>query len=307
MRAELAIGSRDLLGESPVWDAARNRFLWLDQVRGTIHEATRDGFGRWHESRSWNLNRPLAGLVPRLQGGMVSGSGIEILTLDEDSGEVNTFVSLDAAPEQVVLNELKCDRQGRLWAGTRGTDIRKHGMGALYRIDADRSVSLVLADVSVSNGLDWSPDGRTFYYIDSPTFTVSAFDFNPTRGTIRDRRTLVTFAKGDGVPDGMTVDDEGCLWIAIAGTGQVRRYSPRGEPLEPILVSAPVVTSCAFGGADGGDLWITSAALRLPDEVLEAIGGTAEQALAWAAAPEAGGAFTCRPGRGGIRSVPFAG
>jgi sugar lactone lactonase YvrE len=307
MQATLAIDARDLLGESPLWDTAGNRFLWLDHAQGTIHEARLANTGGWHESRSWKLNRPLGGLVLRQKGGLLLGSGTEILTFDEDSGEVQPFICLDADPAEVVWNELKCDRLGRLWAGTRGADVRKQGRSALYRVDPDRTVSRLLSDVSVSNGLDWSPDGRTFYYIDSPTFTVAAFEFDPARGTIKARRTLLALERGAGVPDGMTVDGEGCLWIAIAGTGQVRRYSPEGEELMRIGLSAPVVTSCTFGGRDGADLWITSAALQLPDEVLEIMGGRAEQARAWAAAPGAGGAFVCRPGPRGMAATPFAG
>jgi sugar lactone lactonase YvrE len=307
MQAVLSIATRNLVGESPVWDAARQRFLWLDQFGGTIHEARRGSAGDWHESRSWQLSRPLGGLVPRQQGGLMLGSGTEILSFEEESGATRLFTSLDADPAEVMLNEIKCDRLGRLWAGTRGTDVRSHGLGALYRVDPDRTVTRVLTDVSVSNGMDWSPDGETFYYIDSPTFTVAAFEYDPTAGTLKNRRTLLTFARGASAPDGMTVDREGCLWVAIPGTGQVRRYSPYGKELTQVLVSAPVVSSCAFGGADERDLWITSAAIRLPDEVLEIIGVTAEQAQAWATAPGAGGAFVCTPGPRGYPATPFAG
>jgi sugar lactone lactonase YvrE len=307
MQATLAIDARDLVGESPAWDAGQSRFLWLDQIRGVIHESRGGGTGAWHESRSWSLDRPLAGLVPRLQGGLMLGAGIDILTFDELSGKLETFVSLEHDPTEVVLNELKCDRLGRLWAGTRGADIRKRGHGALYRIDSRRNVTQVLTGVSVSNGFDWNPDGTILYYIDSASFAVTAFDYDLTQGTVKNGRSLVTFTKGTGVPDGMTVDREGCLWIAIAGTGEVRRYSPGGQLLTQILVSAPLVTSCAFGGKDGADLWVTSAALRLPDEVLETIGVDAERAAAWACAPGAGGAYVCRPGPRGGPTPPFAG
>ena len=307
MQAALGIATRNLVGESPVWDAAQQRFLWLDQFGGTIHEARRAGTGGWQESRSWQLNRPLGGLALRQQGGLLLGTGTEILIFDEESATTQTFVRLDADPAEVMLNEIKCDRLGRLWAGTRGIDVRQHGVGALYRVDPDQTVTRLLTDISVSNGMDWSPDGRTFYYIDSPTFTVAAFECDPTAGTLKNRRTLVTFARGASAPDGMTVDREGCLWVAIPGTGQIRRYSPDGAELMQVHASAPVVSSCTFGGPDERDLWITSAAIRLPDEVLSIIGVTAEQAQTWATAPGAGGTFVCTPGPRGYPAVPFAG
>ena len=118
----------------------------------------------------------------------------------------------------------------------------------------------MIEEVSLSNGLGWSPDGRKFYFIDTPTLGLDVFDFHPDAGTITGRKRLVTFVKGEGRPDGLTVDNDGCVWVAMFLGAQVRRYSPTGRLLATVAISAPQATSCCFGGRDGQDLFITSAA-----------------------------------------------
>jgi len=159
----------------------------------------------------------------------------------------------------------------------------------------------------MSNGCDWSPDGRTFYYIDTFASSVDAFDFDPSLGVIGNHRTLVTIAANEGLADGMTVDTEGCLWVAHLGLGEVRRYSPSGVLLARVNVPTPVVTNCTFGGPNGAVLLITSATLRLPDVLLPRLGLTVEMAESAAKAVEAGGLFMCRPGCFGKPATSFAG
>jgi sugar lactone lactonase YvrE len=164
----------------------------------------------------------------------------------------------------------------------------------------------MLQNITVSNGPDWSPDGTTFYYTDSPTLSIDAFDFDMVSGAISNRRSFLTIKFGDGAPDGMTVDREGCLWVAVFASGEVRRFAPDGTLLARVEISSPAVTSCAFGGADGGDLFITSASLRLPDLFLD-YGFSAEVVRNSHNAPGAGGVFVCRPGATGKPATPFAG
>jgi sugar lactone lactonase YvrE len=305
MKAKLAIDCRDTIGEGPAWDAAGRRLLWLDNAFGIVHEAKLDALGTWRQSRRWNLDRLTGAAVPRAKGGLAVVSGTEILTLNE-AGEIEPLARIDADAKAVRFNDAKCDAQGRLWAGTMAHDFTP-GISALYRIDPDGAVTTMLRDVGLSNGLDWSPDGTTFYYIDSFTASVDAFDFDAVRGTISRRRKIVTIPASDGGLDGMTVDREGCLWLAIFGPGEVRRYSPDGALLMRVETSAPAVTSCAFGGPDGEDLLITSASLRIPDPVLPIIGWSLEMADNAATAPGAGGVFVCRPGVTGKPATPFAG
>lgn len=297
MRASLAIDSGDVIGESPLWDAERERFLWLDNSAGILHAAEADGRGGWREGDRRDFGRWTGAALLRSSGGYALASGTDILLLSPD-GALTPFASIDADPKLVMFNDAKCDPQGRLWAGTHcthGTPLTPELCG-LYRIDPNGDVTRLLGDVGVSNGLDWSPDGKTFYYIDSVTRRVDAFDFDAASGLIANRRPVVTISFGDGAPDGMTVDGEGCLWVAIFGKGQVRRYSPDGLLLGCVEISAPTVTSCVFGGPARDILFITSAAIRIPDEVLPIIGFTPEMAEAAFAAPGLGGVFTCRPG-----------
>jgi sugar lactone lactonase YvrE len=305
IEATLAVDACDMIGEGPVWDVVGRRLLWLDNAVGLVHEATSDGKRSWRESKRWNLGRTTGAAVPRSRGGLMVAGGTEIFTLSE-AGDTAPFARIDADPQSVKLNDAKCDRQGRLWAGTYAHDFRP-GAGALYRIDPDGSVTTVLRDVGLSNGMDWSPDGKTFYYIDSFTSSVDAFDFDAARGTISRRRSVVTVPKGEGGLDGMTIDNEGCLWLAVFGTSEVRRYTADGELLSRVRTTAPNVTSCAFGGTDAGLLFITTAAIRLPDPILPLVGYTAEKADEAAAAPGAGGLFVCRPGVSGLPETPFAG
>lgn len=305
LQASLIVDARDTIGEAPAWDANGKRFLWLDNAVGLLHEARRNEETGWRERRRWNLERSTGAAIPRARGGLVVAGGVDLFTLD-DAGDATPFASVDADPEIVKLNDARCDPQGRLWAGTYAHDFRP-GVGALYRIDADGSIHTMLEEVGLSNGLDWSPDGSTFYYIDSFRSAVDAFDFDARRGTLSRRRTVVSIPAGNGAPDGMTVDVEGCIWVAVFGTGEVRRYSPEGELIARVRVSAPNVTSCAFGGIDGADLFITTAAIRLPDPVLPLVGYSSDMAEKAAAAPGAGGLFVCRPGVRGQRPTPFAG
>src|SRR6186713_1760651 len=247
IRATVAIKARDKIGESPLWDAEQQRLLWLDHQIGIIHEARADGAGSWRETRHWNLNRPLAAVIPRRQGGLVVLAGTEILFFDETTGKSAPFVSLDVDPALIRLNDAKCDSQGRIWAGTLATDITPRA--ALYRIDPNGAVSTMLEGAVIANGLGWSPDDSTFYFIDSMEMTIEAFDFDSPHGTLSRQRTLVPIPYGDGGANGMTVDREGCLWVALTGGGEVRRYSPKGAVLDRVQISTSGATSCTFGGA----------------------------------------------------------
>jgi sugar lactone lactonase YvrE len=326
MKASLAVDSHDENGEGPAWDAVGKRLLWSDNATGTVHEAKSDGAGAWRESKRWSLGRPIGAAIPRAKGGLIVVGGTEIFRVNEPGtviepgtvgeagavgepdpvnqpGATTTFARLGADPDLVTLNDAKCDLQGRLWAGTYTKDLSTPH-GALYRIDPDGTVTTMLTGVTISNGLDWSPDGSIMYFIDSMTRTVDAFDFDSSHGTISNRRTVLSVELGG--PDGMAVDREGCLWVAVYGTSEVRRHAPDGALLARVEISTPAVTSCAFGGVDGGELFITSVA-RIPEPILPIIRFGAEVAERAAAARGAGGLFVCRPGVTGLPATPFAG
>jgi sugar lactone lactonase YvrE len=301
-QATLAIKAENKIGECPVWDKQHQRLLWVDHQVGTLHEARADGAGGWRQTQRWDLGRPIAAVIPRQPGGLVVTTGTEILLFDEALAKCTPFVSLSVDPALIRLNDAKCDAQGRLWAGTFTTDFSARA--ALYRIDPDGTVTPALESVALSNGLDWSPDGSTFYYIDSLALTIEAFDFDAPCGTIGNRRTLVTFNRGEGGGNGMTVDREGCLWVALTGSGEVRRYAPNGTLLGIVKVPTTGVTSCAFGGPDGGELFITSRSGRVHEQIARMLSLTPERMED--NGPEAGGLFVCRPGPTGPPATPFA-
>jgi sugar lactone lactonase YvrE len=156
------------------------------------------------------------------------------------------------------MNDGACDPQGRFWAGTLADDHHDGG-GALYRLERDGTIELMLDGLTISNGLGWSPDGETMYLVDSGPRVINAFAFDPDRGTISDRRTLVTVPEDIGAPDGMTVDADGDLWVAIYGGARVNRYTPDGLLRETYPLPAGQCTCCAFGGPGLHQLFVTTA------------------------------------------------
>jgi sugar lactone lactonase YvrE len=302
MQAQLVLDIRARIAEAPVWDMQRQRLLWTDHEQGLLYQARAQGTDQWALGPVQALGNPLAAALPCQDGRLIVAGGRVLYYLDPDG--TRTPVAELPRGTASVFNEAKVDRQGRLWAGTRANDFQPGG-GALYRLDGDGTLATVLEGVTVSNGMDWSPDGRTFYYIDSPTLAVDAFDFDSAAGALSRRRRLVTIEYGAGAPDGMTVDREGGLWVAIAGAGEVRRYAPDGSLLARVSISAPAVTSCCFGGDDYDQLFITCLGRRLPEVVL-ALGLTADVLERAATAPGAGGLFVCRPGVRGLASTTFA-
>jgi sugar lactone lactonase YvrE len=303
MSAELVIDARNSIGEGPAWDAVQERLLWTDIPAGVIYSSSSTQGKRWPITRTWKFDRQVSVVVPSVGGGLVAAVGTDVLAIQED-GTITVLAHLACDPAVVRFNDGKCDPQGRLWLGTLSLDGRA-GAAALYRLDPDGTLSTMLEEVSLSNGLGWSPCGRKFYFIDTPTLGIDVFDFHPDEGTISGRKRLVTFVKGEGRPDGLAVDGDGCIWVAMFLGAQVRRYSPTGRLLATVEISAPQATSCCFGGRDGQDLFITTAAGLLPEWRLVGAGFTREFGERAVAAPGAGGVFACRPGIGGAPAAAF--
>lgn len=203
-----------------------------------------------------------------------------------------------ANPEQDIygnrFNDGKCDPAGRFWAGTMSLNGESKA-GALYRLDPDSSVHKMIDNVSVSNGIVWSTDHRRMYYIDTPTHEVVVWEYNNETGEISNPQTAIKIPEGMGFPDGMTIDAEGNLWIALWNGSAVGCWNPEsGELLRTIDVPAKNVTSCAFGDKDLGTLYITTARIGTREEELEKF-------------PHAGGLFKVRPGVKGVEAFFFKG
>jgi len=214
-----------------------------------------------------------------------------IYLADADGANLRLLASVEAEDTTCRMNDAACDPQGRLWAGTMSFEAVP-GAGTLYRIDPDGTVTAVLHDLTISNGLGWSPDGRRMYFIDSPTRRIDVLDFDAEDGTVHDRRCFLDVSDVAGVPDGLTMDTDGGIWVAFWGGAQVRRYGHDAVLTDIVQVPVPQPTACAFGGPDGQDLYITSARLGLDLAELQA-------------AELSGSLFVCRPGYQGSAARAF--
>src|SRR3984893_18658400 len=258
IEAEVVVDAAARHGEGPVWHPVQHTLDWVDIMAGHIHRYD----PRTGRDVVIDVGQPVGAIAPRRAGGYVLAVEQGFALLDPSgNSRVVAYVEHDEPPRR--MNDGGCDSAGRFWAGTMAYDFAP-GAGALYRLDPDFTVTEMLAGVTISNGLDWTDDDRTMYYIDSPAHSVDAFDFDGRSGRISNRRRVVevpsdpTSPNGSTVPDGMTLDAEGFLWVAVYGASEVRRYSPDGRIHCVVTVPACAVTSCSFGGEDLSDLYITS-------------------------------------------------
>lgn len=252
---DVAVRAEAILGEGPVWDPATGRLLWIDILGSRVH--TYDpATGRRTLRRT---GRHVGAVRPRAGGGLVLNLRDGIGLTDPDG----TFRWLHREPVAGRrANDAGVAPDGSLFAGTMRYDEAPGG-GTLSRVDGDGTVKVLLDDVAVSNGVGWSPDGRLMYYIDSPTRRVDVFDVGEADGRIGNRRAVVAIEDGAGFPDGLCVDADGCVWVALWDGGAVRRYTPAGDLDREIRLPVPRVTACAFGGPGLTDLYITTARVGL--------------------------------------------
>lgn len=248
MRAEQLTDPVAYHGEGPVWSPRWGGLRWVDMLAGDILSLEADGtVGRKH------VERIAAALRPRRRGGAVIG--VERgFALEEADGTISVLPPV--LPEGTRMNDGGCDPHGRFYCGSMAYD-RHEGGGALYRLDRDGSTEVVLEGVSMSNGLDWTPDGTRAYYVDTPTGRVDLFSYDFDDG-LTHRRTFASFGDDGGHPDGLVVDAEGGIWVAANGAGVVRHYGPSGVLDEVIEVPARQVTACTIGGESLDELFITT-------------------------------------------------
>jgi sugar lactone lactonase YvrE len=285
---EVALEAQAGLGEGPVWDSARERLVWVDIVGRRVHvydPAT-------GEDTAVEVPEMPGVAIPRRAGGLVLaiGHGFGFL---HDGGRFEQIATLPQGEVIARMNDGNCDAAGRLWAGTMGLSAEP-GAGALYRLDPDLTVSRVLDRVTESNGIDWSPDDRLMYYVDSMEHRVDVFDFDLASGSLENRRPFIAIDDADVLPDGLTVDAEGGVWVACWGGSAVRRFAPDGSLDRVVSLPTRQITSCAFAGPQLDRMYVTSAREWLAPEVL-------------AREPDAGAVFVCTPGVRGRAQRTFAG
>ncbi len=280
---------RAVLGEGPVWVEAENAVYWVDIMSKKVHRyALAEG-----AKTTWTFDFAVTSLNPRRDGGFIG-------TI-EDGYAIIDFDALSAQPIQLPeadlpgnrFNDGKVDKSGRYWAGT--MDIEQVGEnGSLYRLDPDLSVERVDTDYIICNGPAFSVDNRTIYHTDSIKRVIYALDIGAD-GSLSKKRVFTQFTRDDeGVPDGMTVDSEDCLWVAHFGGARLSRYSPAGEILSVLPLPALNITSCTFAGPELDTLYITSACTFMSDEQMVQY-------------PLAGSLFSYQPGVKGAPTPLFAG
>lgn len=284
MPVELLYHAKAYLGEGPVWDARAQTLYWLDIVNRRVY-AGADVIAE--------LDEFVGCLAPRRSGGLILTKRFSFWTFDLDSASPAFLASLADEPPNNRFNDGKCDPRGRFVAGT--MDIHeKDPTGSLYSFDG-KSITPLLSAVTISNGMTWSPDGKTFYYIDTPTREVKAFDYDLDSGAIANPRAAVTIPASLGWPDGMTSDAQGNLWIAMWGGAQITKWNPNtGQLLEQIPVPVIQPSSCVFGGKGMNELFITSARKGLDDAALKEY-------------PLSGGVFRVETNVEGLPAFEFAG
>ena len=283
---ELVLDARAELGEAPIWDGDAGLLVWVDISAGVVHRT--DPVKETDETI--DVGRSVGSAMPTSDGRLAIATDDGFWSVDPTTGRMEPIARIDDLPG-VMMNDGKTDRAGRYWAGTKDSEGRRP-LGSLYRLDLDRTVTEVFGGVTISNGLAWSPDQRTMYFIDSATYGIDVLDSDPGSGTISERRRLVDFPKEWGLPDGMTVDETGSLWVAFWTGSAVRRLDPEGTLVTTMELPVSLVTSCAFGGPDLADLFVTSARTGLSEEQVQM-------------EPHAGGLFRLRPGVRGARASAF--
>jgi sugar lactone lactonase YvrE len=285
---ELALDARAELGEGPSWDPATSRLILVDITAEVVHRFD----SATGEDERFQIGQPVGAAVPTTDGRLVLAVSDGFAFLDPATGLIERIADVDSDVEGTMMNDGKCDPAGRLWAGTKDTKGSRP-IGSLYRLGADRRPVRMLTGLTVSNGLGWSPDRKIMYFIDSPTQRIDLFDFDLEDGEIANRRILAEIPQAWGMPDGMTVDADGFLWVAFWGGSAVRRFDPEGAVASTVEFPVSQVTSCTFGGHDLSVLYVTTARDSLSVERL-------------AAQPLAGALFRLAPGVRGQPPHPFA-
>jgi len=275
------------LGEGALWNPEAQQLYWVD-IEGRAFHVYDTATG---QDTAFPTGERVGTVVPLHDGDVLLALQTGIHQLDITTGQLALLANPLAEPS-LRFNDGKCDPAGRFWVGTFDLEGKPHA-GTLYRFDPDGSLHLMLRGITNSNGIAWSLDQKVMYYIDTPTLAVPAFDYDNATGSIANPRVIVRIPEGAGFPDGMTIDAEGKLWVALWGGGAVHRYDPTtGALLQAVTVPALHTSSCAFGGPELKTLYITTARGGLSPEQLEQC-------------PESGNVFAVEPGVAGVPACFF--
>jgi sugar lactone lactonase YvrE len=286
---ECVLDIKASLGECPTWSIDEQSLYWVD-----INAPSLNRFdpltGR---NIAWPMPEAIGCFALRDGGRFVAALRSGIWLVDSNGKLERKIAAVPYDPVHHRFNDGRADAQGRFWAGSMN-EKRDASSARLYRLDAEFALTPMISHITISNGLAWSPDSRTLYHADTPTRTITAWDFEPGAGTIANRRVFAQFAGENDRPDGAAVDREGCYWSAFYGGGKVVRLSPRGKMVAEFPLPAMCPTMCAFGGPDLKTLYVTTARQRCAAEELARL-------------PQSGGIFAMRVDVPGMPEPKFAG
>lgn len=252
-----------ILGESPVWDEQSQLFYWVDILGQYIHEYS----PKTKRTRSIKINQMPGAVAPSTKPGKLIGALQHgFYSVDFDTSLITPIFDPEEHKPNNRFNDGKCDPAGRFWAGTISL-TREPEDAALYCLDSANGVQKKWSPVTTSNGLAWNKNKQAMYYIDTPTQSITQFDYSLADGSIHDPKAIIDFSKEHGKPDGMTIDADGNLWIAHFEGGRVSCWNPdTGKKQEELILPASLITSCTFGGESLTDLYITTARNELTEE-----------------------------------------
>ena len=286
MKAELVLDARAQLGEGLLWDVDTQLLYWIDIPGQKLHRFNpADG-----SNSSMDVGQQIGCISLCEEGGLIAGMTDGIYEIDFEGQIMKCVYQPAQGMEGLRFNDGKCDASGRFMLGTMGIAGQKELVGSFYRYDGVKgTLDELLHPVYISNGLAWTEDNRTMYYSDT-TRTLWAFDYDVQNSAISNRRAIATIPEGEGFSDGLTIDEEGMLWVAQYNGGCVGRYNPHtGEKIDEVSVGAHSATCCAFGGKDMDELYITTVAARADTQKY----------------PYAGGLFMVKPGVRGRVAYKF--
>jgi sugar lactone lactonase YvrE len=288
---ECVFETKAIIGEGPVWSVKEQLLYWVDIPEKKVHVFNPES----RSNQTFALPEMVTSASPRKSGGLVLTLRKSVAFFEPSTGKLEILPDPEEDKPGNRFNDGKCDRQGRLWAGTMGDVDWDSPVGSLYRFDSSATLTRMEERVCCSNGLGWSPDSKTLYFAESFRYKIHAYDFEAATGNVSNRRVFATLDPNSGAfPDGLTVDAEGFVWSAQPMFGRLVRYDPKGAIERIIELPVSRGTSCMFGGKNLDVLYVTTMRGTLTDEQL------AEE-------PLAGSLLALRPGVKGIAETPFAG
>lgn len=260
--AQPVLTARARLGEGPVWDGARQKLYWVDIYNHRVH-CFDPASGK---DQYWDVNGLVSAVALMPEQRLLIAFGNRLAALDTTTGALETLATIGFSGLGTRFNDGKCDPQGRFWIGSLSAEV---GQAALYRYDPDGSIHLMESGLTISNGLGWSPDGQTFYLTDSPQRTIYAYRFDGKTGDICDRISLIQFEDETIEPDGLAIDSQGNLWIALWDGGSLACFNAAGTALGRLPLPVQRPTCPTFGGPNLKTLYLTSASVGLSQAEIE--------------------------------------